>query len=408
MRVKATALATLIVLFLPTVASAELNLYQPIEITLTSEKSYNNPYRDIDLNATITPPAGSGEAGYTLPGFWDGGVTFKIRFAPRRPGTYTVITSCSDTSDSGLHNKTFSYTVGSTFNPATPHGFVDRDPTNPYYFRYDDGTPFVWLGDTGWVALYDWGWSTTSMSMSNTEWQAIVDNRKQYGFTVLQVLAYNETVHWNDGQWPYSGNDGRNDNATINPVSWQRMESRAVYALNKGLMLYFMMSSSGTHYCFTAEQRRRLYRYVVARFAAYNVGFGSGEEVNDSSYGCWNDSLSQEMENDMASLQPYRKMFGLHGLPEFELGMGYTDILLFQKTDGGYFGKGQVGRLYGKPYVLGETLYYRPAGGHGTDDPVTIRQSAWETLLGGAAGYTFGQHEHCCARLNKTELTDES
>src|SRR5437588_11111671 len=74
---------------------AQLDRYQPVEIPLTSSINYPNPYTAATITASVTPPTGSGEGSYTIPGFWDGGSTWRVRWAPRKAGTYTVNVTCS-------------------------------------------------------------------------------------------------------------------------------------------------------------------------------------------------------------------------------------------------------------------------------------------------------------------------
>ncbi|MCB9445878.1 MAG: DUF5060 domain-containing protein, partial [Ardenticatenaceae bacterium] len=52
--------------------------WQEIEIVLTAALEYENPYTDVDVHVEFTH-----ESGTTLrrPAFWDGGQTWKVRFA---------------------------------------------------------------------------------------------------------------------------------------------------------------------------------------------------------------------------------------------------------------------------------------------------------------------------------------
>jgi hypothetical protein len=177
----------------------------------------------------------------------------------------------------------------------------------------------------------------------------------------------------------------------VNPVSWQRVDERIKYAVGKGLMMYLMTSSDGGHFAWPEAQRERLYKYIVARYAAYNVGFGGGEEVDRAGVG--SDAKYIHMINTLHNLDPYRKMVGMHATATgVQLVPKAVDFSLLQYYLGitiKYSEAGDVSRKLQKPFVLAETWYFeydKP----GMSDPATIRAIAWRTYLGGAAGYTYG------------------
>ncbi len=392
---RATPLVIPFVLLVSAAARAQtVDRYQPVEITLTSSKTYSNPYTDATITAQVTPPAGSGEASYSIPGFWDGGSTWRVRWAPRKQGTYGVTVTCSDTSNTGLHNKTFTYSVGPNFSATwAPRGFVRISPSTPYHFAYDDGTPFPWIGDTNWINLYELAWGrTSSRPVTDSLWQALCDRRAEYGFTVLQCVLWNDSERWLDGQYPFGGSNGTNHDV-INPISWQRVDARVQYAVKKGLALYLLISSNGQHFAWPQVQRERLQRYIAARYAAYNVWFGGGEEVERGGWG--SDDKYRHMISTYHSLDPYRRLVGLHA-------SGFDQILVPSDVDivtpQYYSGPSKVtfdlmkarARQFGKPFVNAETHYFK-CGQPGMDDPVSIRAMTWRIFLAGAAGYTFGQ-----------------
>jgi hypothetical protein len=72
-----------------------------VEIQLSAAGNYSSPYMDVDdLSATFLSPTG---IAITIPGFWDGGQTWKIRFSPIVVGIWTYKTNASDL---GLTNQT--------------------------------------------------------------------------------------------------------------------------------------------------------------------------------------------------------------------------------------------------------------------------------------------------------------
>jgi hypothetical protein len=376
-----------------------------VELVLTAQSSYGNPYLDVELTAEVTPPAGSGEDPYTIPGFWDGGDTWRVRWAPRSPGLYEIRTTCTDTTDAGLSGRVFTWTASSAWSAQwAPRGFVKIDPDTQHYLACDD--------DTNWINLYERAWDQPQFT--DEHWRELCDRRAEYGFTLLQAVVYNPSEHWEDGEYPFGGADGT-DHDVINPLSWQRVDERVRYAVQQGLVVYLMTSSNGQHFEWPEEQRERLYRTMVARYAAYNVGFGGGEEVDRGGFGT--DDKYRHMIDSLHNLDPYRRIVGLHAesvgvyvVPED------VDIFVIQyyTSDIDYDTGHETSRTWGKPFVNGETWYF-DSGNPGMDDPVTVRRMAWRILLGGAAGYTYGHMGIAVSSgsshpggYDMADLTDES
>ena len=53
------------------------------DIVLQSEKEYDNPYKDVDIDAVFTHEDGTK---INLYGFWNGGGEWRVRFAPTKTG----------------------------------------------------------------------------------------------------------------------------------------------------------------------------------------------------------------------------------------------------------------------------------------------------------------------------------
>src|SRR6476469_2871489 len=65
---------------------------------------------------------------------------------------------------------------------ANKHGRIVVSP-NGHYLQYEDGTPFFWLGDTGWELFH---------RLKLEEINKYLDNRSQKGFTVIQAVLLAE------------------------------------------------------------------------------------------------------------------------------------------------------------------------------------------------------------------------
>ena len=69
------------------------------EIAFKQAKEYSNPYTEVTARAELTTADGTTRS---IPLFWDGGETWKLRFSPNTNGRWTWKTTSND---SGLHGK---------------------------------------------------------------------------------------------------------------------------------------------------------------------------------------------------------------------------------------------------------------------------------------------------------------
>src|ERR1700691_5665123 len=84
-------------------ADYKIQQWQAVEIPLTSSVTYTDPFQDVDVTVTFNGPGGKS---ITRPAFWDGGLTWKVRFAPPQTGLWTMTTSATDSKNSGLDHVT--------------------------------------------------------------------------------------------------------------------------------------------------------------------------------------------------------------------------------------------------------------------------------------------------------------
>ncbi len=79
----------------------------------------------------------------------------------------------------------FLFTINVSAQSLFSHGRL-RVTKNGHYLQFEDGTPFFWLGDTGWELFH---------RLNLQEIKQYLDNRSAKGFTVIQAVALAE----NDG-----------------------------------------------------------------------------------------------------------------------------------------------------------------------------------------------------------------
>ena len=123
--------------------TTDITSHDLVELTVDVEATYENPFdqREVTLDADFTHEDGTT---LSIPGFWDGDDSWRVRFTPTEQGVWTyeiTVTDVTGTSDP----------AGGSVDvaPSDHPGFLrigdQVDPDySPRYFAYEDGTP--WYG----------------------------------------------------------------------------------------------------------------------------------------------------------------------------------------------------------------------------------------------------------------------
>lgn len=257
------------------------------EISFTASRSYLNPYRDVDLIVTFTHLS-TGQ-NIKIEGFWVGDSTWRVRMAPPLTGDWTYSTASEDP---GLNAKSGSFTCAAS----SRSGFLKNDPENRFALAYTNGTPFFYLGDTAKLLM-------TNGFPYDTCFKTYVDNRRQT-FSYLHVHVLGDRSWWadgtsfaedakNEGGYPYTVVDNRYFKLDrVNPAYFQWMDKRMDYLDTKGMVTALVFMDSMQYSVFqtnTDTDIDRYIRYVIARYAAYNV--------------CW--VVAKEYLTDSTSINRY-------------------------------------------------------------------------------------------------------
>lgn len=123
--------------------------WRQTEITLTAKGEYTNAYTDVEVFARFRH-----ESGVELlrPAFWDGGNTWKVRFASPLPAGTWRWESFSAPRDAGLEGQTgeIHITPSESDHRFHRHGFW-RIPPGGRNLLHADGTPALLVADTAWA-----------------------------------------------------------------------------------------------------------------------------------------------------------------------------------------------------------------------------------------------------------------
>jgi len=382
--------------------------WEPFEVTMGGSVELPNAYVDALPDGgkpfvVVTFAGTTGDAKgltYAVPGFWDGGRTWKVRFAAPAAGEWSYSAFSTDPVLRGVKGglQCAAWSAGEKAANPTRHGFVGVAKSGPRagrYFEYADGTPFLWIGDTWWPWL--------KRGIPFTRAKQVMDDRSARGFTIGQVVFGANNAARLAGR----------DFATPDLDAIHDAERFIAYANSHGITLWVMpwWSANNLDKTAGAEKMRRWTRYVVDRLAAYNVIWNVGGEYNMYDYG----GLGLQFWRDLGALMrredPYGHAIGVHNTPPGwtagEMGdsaQWSTGFVLHDQEwldfNGSQVGHGKwrnelvpqiisldYARQPAKPVVITESWY---EFAEGSAPAMDVRFAAWSAILSGAAGHTYG------------------
>jgi len=242
-----------------------------LEISFESSITYTKPLYQAELDVLFTAPTGEV---MKMPGFWDGGTTWKVRFAPTMYGVWTYKTTCTDTANTGLNGQEGK--IGCNIYKGDlaiyQHGFVKAE-TGKRYFMYADGTPFFYLGDTHWT-MSDEDFDSSEVEGIASQFKYLVDKRVEQGFTVYQSEPLGAKYNLANGL------------SLADLEGFADLDRRFAYIAEKGLVhsnsqLLFTSVLDYQAKQYPADYLAKLSRYWVARYGAYPVLWTTAQECDN-------------------------------------------------------------------------------------------------------------------------------
>jgi len=383
--------------------------WEIVEITLSAERNYDQPYLLVPANngdglaeITFEGVAGKAEgASYTVNGFWDGSNTWKVRFAPPYRGKWKY---SSQSEDPGLGGHEGSFTVSGwkekekKKNPSL-RGFIEvakEGSRKGRHFQYSDGTPFLWIGDT-W-----WNWTKKDIHFSS--FKRLVDDRVEKGFTVGQLFVPGNG-------WSQKSSITNEDYTGLDMSHMQKVDSMIRYANSKGMTVWIhgWWSRENMDENVGGENIRRWWKYLVNRFAAYNVIWVLAGEYNMHNYGGFELSFWKDLGRMIDKADPYNRIISAHttppgwgggaDAPQWSTGkvLHEQEWLDYNQSQTGHgrwrnqmtpkIVEKDYSRIPPKPVVVTEPWYEFKLD---TPRAYNIRYGAWTAMLSGAAGHSYG------------------
>lgn len=304
----------------------------PFEISFTSQRPPGDPLNEPTLDVVFTAPDKTVK---TVPGFWAGGSTWKVRYASPITGLHRWRSVCGDTSDKGLHNIEGQLNVSAYrgANPLFKHGPL-RATKDQRRFEHYDGTPFFWLGDTWWMGL-------SHRLHFPDDFKQLAADRKTKGFTVIQIVAglYPDMHPFDPRGANEAGFPWEKEYARIRPEYFDAADARLRYLLDEGFTVC-LVGAWGYFLPMMGEAKMKAHwRYLIARYASWPVVWVAAGEANLPWY------LAKNFPTDDRSIVP-----------------GWTEMLRYiRSTD-----------PFRRPLTIHPTAINRYNARHVTDDPALL------------------------------------
>jgi hypothetical protein len=331
--------------------------YTVLEISLTAQGSYGNPYLLMpgDNNTpgfVVGEFSGPNGEKIAVDGFWDGGDSWRIRFAPISEGTWTYTTISSDL---GLDRHTGSFNCVTSSNK----GFARVNPSHPHHFMWEDGTPLYWASTSVMIAHFDEagrdaqgnGWR-----IDDGTFQSFLDVRSMQGFNAthwgyygFNKKQFNERTQQNEGGPPFT--DYNPD--LLNPAYYQYGDQRVEALLNRGIIPEFTLGWPDQNIVGSIghERLKRYWRYLIARYAAFNIVYNLFGEVQE--FGSNYLAIADDYGQLTRKWDPYDHLISTHTVgnldPDF-VNLPWLDFITLQlptKSTSNYL-------QYNKPVVNSE------------------------------------------------------
>lgn len=264
-RIAVAASATALILSATAAAAAERWGVWETELHGPAEDA---PYTEVTVSATFT----QGGRSLDVPGFWDGGTTYRLRFSPPTEGEWRYVTRSNRPE---LDGKRGAFTAGA------PTG-GNRGPVevfDTFYLRYADGTPYHQFGTT----CYVWTHQTEALQAQTLKTLAASP------FNKIRFCVFPKAYTYNQNEPPnfafVKRADGKGfDFERPDPAFWRHFEQRILDLQRLGIEADLILWHPYDRWGFsemTKEQDDRYLRYCIARLSAFrNVWWSLANEYD--------------------------------------------------------------------------------------------------------------------------------
>lgn len=281
-------------------ASTEASRWGVVELVIDGP-AHGNPFVEVELAAEVTGPG----VDRRVPGFYDGGGTYRIRLLAEDVGHWTWRTTSNARSLDGLEG---SYTVTAPADGA--RGLVRVADT--FHFAYDDGTPYRPVGTT----CYAWTHQGHGLE------EQTLATLAEAPFDKLRMCVFPKAYEWNEDEpelHPFARSGDGWDLERFDPAFFRHLEDRirrlGELGIEADLILFHPYDRWG-YRDLGAVVDDRYVRYLIARLAALpNVWWSLANEYDL----VWEKELDdwERIGRLLADEDPYGHLRSIHNCVTF-------------------------------------------------------------------------------------------
>lgn len=289
-----------------------------------------------------------------------------------------------------------------------------RVSDNHRFLATEDGDPFFWLGDTGWLLL---------TKLTREEAEKYLEDRKQKGFNVIQIMVLHSLRNAVNVYGDTALAAGKIDSPITTPGNdftdsdqydfWDHADFIIDLAGKKGIYMGLVpvWGSNVRGGQVTGQQAGKYALWLAERYKNRNniIWLNGGDVKGSDSLGIWNIIGNTIRKNNPEQLITFHP-FGRTQSSEWFHNEPWLDFNMFQSGHRRY-DQDTAGLAYGednwryaqydyslepvKPTIDGEPSYEGiPQGLHDTTQPywtdAEIRRYAYWSVFAGCFGFTYG------------------
>lgn len=286
-------------------AAVDIPRYDTHDFAFTATAA-GNPF-DVTIVGHFQGPGGER---LSVPGFYDGANTWKVRFSPTEEGKWTMRTTSSLPALDGKPAGAIQCVPNT--HPQVRQGGLRVDPAHPYHFIREDGSRYFLLGYEA-----DWLWGV------GENMHTLIDQIAARGFNHVLVNIFGHDTSWSPGKkhrfdfgppavLPWEGSNEKPDHSRLSPEFFQHYDAMMRALRDKGIVAHIMLKVYNKKVNWPAKwsvDEERYFRYVTARYQGFqNVVWDFAKE----SYNEKDERLQSHLTNLVRSADAYHRLFTAH------------------------------------------------------------------------------------------------
>ena len=317
--------------------------WEVADLSFMANETPSAPF-EVGFEARFTGPGGTS---LTVPGFYNGGREWMLRFSHGMQGKWSFSTRSDLASLNGL---TGSLTIMGNKDPKQ-HGGIKINPDRPQHFIHEDGTPYHSMAfECDWLFALDY-----AGSMETPKTRHLMDLLEQDGFNQIVTTLYSFDVNWkkdpklndhpeheyggNLAIYPFGGTNKDPDFSTLNVEFFKKFD-RCVALMNEHhivahLMIYVWNKQVNWPGPRTTEDNR-YFDYVIKRYQAFpNVIWDVSKEALNNAR-CTEEYGRERIER-IRNLDAFKRLVTVHDYGFCQRNTDVVDFISIQTWSGSIY-----------------------------------------------------------------------